>query len=255
MGIPNYIEVSNLTKSYKIGLRQNKTVYALKNITFCVNPNEVFGIIGPNGAGKSTLLKILMGFVASDCGQASIFGKKTGNADCYRCIGYLPEHPSLTQSLTPYELLLFANQVDGRKNKDSKTDIETILTRVNLQEFSKTPLRKFSKGMLQRVALAYAVVLNPKILILDEPMSGLDPLGRQLVIDLIYHYHSLGTTIIFCSHILSDVERMCDRIGILDKGELKAIINPAELNAVQVNQGKTPLETIFLQTVRNNNGQ
>jgi len=243
------IEVIQLKKQYKVGFRQKKTLVALCDIDFQVQEKEVFGIIGLNGAGKSTLLKILMGFILPDSGQASIFSQHATNATIHNKIGYLPEHPSLSQVLTPYELLLFACQVEGRKKPAAKRDIEEILEQVQLTVFSKTPLRKFSKGMLQRVALAYAMVLKPKILILDEPMSGLDPLGRQLVIDLIHERHLQGTTIIFCSHILSDVERICDRIGILDKGMLKTVITPEELNKVHSQRGKTPLETMFLQIV------
>ncbi len=248
--MPDIIVANNINKTFRLGLRRNKTFKALDGISFTVPENETFGIVGPNGAGKSTLLKILLGFVRADEGTASIIGQPPGSALAHRKLGYLPEHPSLPLTLTPRELLGFAVKTGASGKTISRTDMENVLARVNLARVINTPIRKFSKGMLQRTALAYALVSQPAILILDEPMSGLDPLGRQLVIDIIADLQEDGTTIIFCSHILTDVERICNRIGILHQGHLLDISTPEALSQIRPEDNKSPLETFFLQKIR-----
>lgn len=217
--------------------------------------NEIFGIIGLNGAGKSSLLKIFMGFIRPDSGSAHIAGTPAGTATNRHLIGYLPEHPSLYPNLTITEHLQFASRIGGLTGKEEKKRIQALLETVGLANAAKIPIKRFSKGMTQRAALAYAILLEPEILILDEPMSGLDPLGRQLVIDIIQKNRNNGTTILFCSHILTDVERICDRIGIMHHGKLATIIEtpiPRVGNHASFlpEEGKTPLESLFLQTVQ-----
>lgn len=250
------ISCNFLTKSYGTGFLKRKSKPAINGVSLQVQQNEVFGIIGLNGAGKSSILKIFMGFIRQDSGTAHIAGTPAGTASNHYRIGYLPEHPSLYPNLTITEHLDFACSIINLTSQDKKKRIQSVLDTVGLADSAKIPIKRFSKGMTQRAALAYAILLEPEILILDEPMSGLDPLGRQLVIDIIREYQNKGTTILFCSHILTDVERICDRIGIMHQGNLAAIV-PTPIPASNCNSaaqhtgnGKTPLETLFLNTVQ-----
>lgn len=246
------ITLTEINKSYIKGFFRREAERVLCDISISVGFNDVFGIIGPNGAGKSTLLKILMGFIKADCGSAFINGIPIGDTSCHKFVGFLPEHPTLYPHLTPYEHLAFACRLNGSYNSGAmKREIRNVLEAVNLAHVIHTPLKRFSKGMQQRAALAYALLFDPKILILDEPMSGLDPLGRHMVIDIMRNFQNRGTTIIFCSHILSDVERICDRIGILNKGKLLSVIEPKLLDSITVptSSGQTPLESYFLSQI------
>lgn len=246
------IDIKNINKSYTKGIFRPKTEKVLNDIAFSIPPNEVFGIIGPNGAGKSTLLKILMGFIKQDSGEAFIDGIEVSDSSCHKFVGFLPEHPVLYSHLSPYEHLSFAcHIIDAHNKKIIKEEILHVLDVVNLSHVINTPVKRFSKGMQQRTALAYSLLFKPKILILDEPMSGLDPIGRHLVIDIMRNFNSTGSTIIFCSHILSDVERICDRIGVMNKGQLLSIIEPEYLNGVsdKTSKTRTPLEDYFLSQI------
>lgn len=250
------LSCQDINKYYKIGFTQRKKKQVLKNVSFQVKTNEVFGIIGPNGAGKSSILKVLMGFIRPDSGTAQIANQPVSSASGHQNLGYLPEHPSLYPHLSPREHLQFACRIENIFGSDATDKIQTAIEAVTLLDDIDTPVGRFSKGMTQRAALAYALLLDPEILILDEPMSGLDPLGRQLVIDIIQKSHKSGTTILFCSHILSDVERICNRIGIMHHGRLVSITTPSD---IQLNhtpeQGdsiKTPLESYFLDIIRRN---
>lgn len=251
------LECLNLSKEYASDFFLVKKKKALDNISFEVSQGEVFGIVGPNGAGKSTTLKILLGFVLQCEGNAAIHGISTRSSASREHIGYLPENPTLYHNLSARDHLKFSCKVMGIEKNTSKHKIESILKSVNLFEVADIPLRQFSKGMMQRAGLAYALILDPEILILDEPMSGLDPLGRQLVIDIIKEYHAKGTTILFCSHILTDVERVCDRIAIMDKGKILVTTTPEAVKAHFADQpiegGKTPLEAYFLEQLKGNN--
>lgn len=245
-------------KTYKIGFFQRRKKTALNGITLQVHSNEVFGIIGLNGAGKSSLLKIFMGFVRQDSGTAVIAEKPVNSGDVRHLIGYLPEHPSLYPNLSTTEHLEFACRLGGLTGQKKKERIHTVLQNVDLLDVAKVPIKRFSKGMTQRAALAYAILLEPEILILDEPMSGLDPLGRQLVIDIIQDYRAKGSTVLFCSHILTDIERICDRIGVMHQGNLvkivtTPIIHNSNSETLDSDGGKTPLESLFLQTVQARN--
>ena len=246
------ITFEKVDKTYKADLRIKKR--ALVNLSFEVNRGEVFGIVGPNGAGKSTALKILMGFVKPDQGNIDISGHGPTDPNSHRRIGFLPENPCLYENLTITDHLVFGARVNGFTSKKARTKINDVLELVDLAHSARIPIRRFSKGMTQRAALACALFHEPEILVLDEPMSGLDPLGRQLVIDIIQEYNKKGHTILFCSHILTDVERICDRIGIMCNGKLADVIDPDELTkmtAGNISEGeiKTPLESFFIQTV------
>ncbi len=246
---------NQLHKTYQTSWLKRSGHNALNGVSLQVESNEVFGIIGLNGAGKSSLLKIFMGFIRPDKGTATIAGHSVTTPDCHRLIGYLPEHPSLYPHLSIREHLRFGCRVAGLSKKEGLKRIQSALETVDLTQVADKPIKSFSKGMTQRAALAYTILLKPEILILDEPMSGLDPLGRQLVLDIIEEYHhSRKATILFCSHILTDVERICDRIGIMHQGQLKDVITPSSLSInygnSEARSSKTPLEQYFLQTVK-----
>lgn len=240
-------------KSYKSDIRIKKK--ALIGLDFEVNRGDVFGIVGPNGAGKSTALKILMGFVREDQGVVDLNGLSPSDPSAHRLVGFLPENPCLYENLSITDHLKFGAKVFGFNSREAIQRINEILELVDLSHSAKIPIRRFSKGMTQRAALACALFHQPEILILDEPMSGLDPLGRQLVIDIIQEYNRKGHTILFCSHILTDVERICDRIGLMCRGRLASIIKPEDLAADLVKVGgdgeiNTPLESFFIKTVK-----
>ena len=197
-----------------------------------------------------------MGFIRADKGEAHIEGNSAGSVASRQHVGYLPENPSLYPNLTITEHLKFACRLEQNteSNIPPKSDrIRSLIQKVALSDAANIPIKKFSKGMTQRAALAYALISTPQILILDEPMSGLDPLGRQLVIDIIKECNQLGITILFCSHILTDVERICHRIGIMNKSRLIAITTPEEVHELYEKsfekRGKTPLESYFLESI------
>lgn len=246
------INFAGIGKSFRHDFTGSEVV-ALRDLSFSVDRGEVFGIIGPNGAGKSTTLKILMGFIAATAGSAGIFGRPPSDSSVHQHIGYLPENPSLYENLTVVDHLYFAARTTNFRGSVAAR-VEEILARVDLAQVAKLPIRRFSKGMTQRAALAYALFHEPELLVLDEPMSGLDPLGRQLVVDIIRDYHARGHTIIFCSHILTDVERICDRIAIMNHGELQTIATPDQLQnyAIPPELPKTtsPLEAFFLEILK-----
>ena len=240
---------SGVSKTFKSHIGRAPT-RALIDFSLELTPGEVFGLIGKNGAGKSTAIKVLMGFLAPDSGRVAIKGISPSRPESRRLLGYLPENPCLYDNLTAREHLAFALECSGFSPVAEKKRIEKALEQVDLAHAADKPVRTYSKGMVQRAALAFALVHEPDILVLDEPMSGLDPLGRQLVVDLIREYHGLGHTILFSSHILTDVERICNRIGILEQGRLCRTITPAELAGLPAPPAHlTPLEALFLQTV------
>ena len=247
------ININNLSKGYPVGLLKRKTV--LKDVSFHVVKGEVFGIVGVNGAGKSTLIKTITNFLRPCSGTIRINGLKPDDASSRNLIGFLPENPCLYQNLTIIDHFKFIGKVHGLDAAFIEKRGNFLLLKVRLSDAERTPIRKFSKGMIQRAALACALFTDPEILILDEPMSGLDPLGRKLAVDIIREYHELGKTILFCSHILTDVERMCDRIGIMDEGKMKEIISAEDIDSLvkRSETGKyeeTPLESYFLRTIK-----
>lgn len=223
------IEIQGLEKSYKTGFFGNKLKQGLKPLTLTVEEGEVFGCLGPNGAGKTTTLKLLLGLVFPTGGTARILGRPLDDISVKRFIGFLPEQPYFYDHLTPLELLDYYARLSGVDARERKRKVETALARVGMSDAAKTQLRKFSKGMLQRVGIAQAIVHDPKLVLLDEPMSGLDPIGRREVRDLVQQLNEEGKTIFFSTHILSDAETLCDRVAVLNKGELKGVGVVADL--------------------------
>ena len=212
------IEVDQLTKKYRKGLRYGKP--AVDSLSLDIKNGEVFGFLGPNGAGKSTVIKILMDFIRPTSGTARINGTCASDASGRRAVGYLPENPFFYDHLTAEEILAFGGKAAHMEKKHLSSRIDELLERLKLTHARKQRLRTYSKGMVQRTGLALALIHDPEICILDEPMSGLDPLGRRLVADLIVDMRNGGKTVFFSSHILSDIERVCDRVGILNRGRL-----------------------------------
>jgi ABC-2 type transport system ATP-binding protein len=214
------IEIENLTKDFYSGFWVKHPVRALDNISLQVHKGEVFGFLGPNGAGKSTSLKILMNLLRPTSGAARILGRPVESVSTHQSIGYLPENPYFYDYLTPEELLTYAGKLFGMRQPVLKKKVDVLLQSVGLAEARSIQLRKFSKGMVQRIGIAQAIINDPEVVFLDEPMSGLDPLGRMDVRKIISSLKSSGVTVFFSSHILPDVEAICDRIAILNKGKL-----------------------------------
>lgn len=215
------IEILGLEKTYMVGFWRKRPKRALHPLHLTVEDGEVFGFLGPNGAGKTTTLKMLMGLVFPTAGKARILGKDWTDPEVKAQIGFLPEQPYFYDYLTAHELLDYYGQLSGIPGKDRKSKIDEMLHRVGLTDVKGLQLRKFSKGMLQRVGISQAILHNPKIVFLDEPMSGLDPLGRREVRDLMEQLKQEGKTVFFSTHILSDAEALCDRVAIIHKGELR----------------------------------
>jgi ABC-2 type transport system ATP-binding protein len=211
------IEFSDTWKSFKIGLKRSTVLHG---ITFDVEQGSVFGFLGPNGAGKSTSIKLLLNFIRPDKGAITVNGLDTSKAKFQHFIGYLPETPCFFENLTGLETLRFAGKACGMDQAQIDQSASDVLARLKLSHAGNSPIRTYSKGMKQRIGLAAALIHDPDIYILDEPMSGLDPMGRRLIIDVILELRDKGKTVFFSSHILSDIERVCDRIGILNKGRL-----------------------------------
>lgn len=222
------ISISNLKKTYPRKWA-SPPFEALKGVSLCIEAGETFGFVGPNGAGKSTTIKILTGVMSSSAGTASLFGVNVGDPESRRGLGYVPENPSLPDYLTPLEILLMGLELHRCKPANSRAHCIKWLERFGIVEVADKVVRGFSKGMAQRVALAHAMAVEPRLLILDEPLSGLDPIGRREVIDILSEYRQHGGTIFLTSHVLHDVERLADRFGLIHKGELRAVRAPSEL--------------------------
>jgi ABC-2 type transport system ATP-binding protein len=215
------VEINNLTKDYEIGFLRKRKVRALDGLTLSVEGGQIFGFLGANGAGKTTTLKLLMRLIFPTAGSASILGQDFQNVSVHQRIGYLPENPYFYDYLTAREFLDYCAQLFGLDAALRRKRAADLLARVRLDEKRwDTQLRKFSKGMLQRVGLAQSIINDPEIVFLDEPMSGLDPIGRREVRDLIASLRQEGKTVFMCSHILSDIEVLCDRVAILRGGKL-----------------------------------
>lgn len=202
---------------------------ALKGVSLTVAEGEVFGFIGPNGAGKSTLIKILTGVMRPTLGNARLFDRDVTISVARTGLGYVPENPSLPDYLTPLEILGMGLTLHRCKIADPRRHCMQWLERFGLGDVANKTVRGFSKGMAQRTALAHALAVQPRLLILDEPLSGLDPIGRRDVVDILADYRQQGGTIFLTSHVLHDVERLADRFGLIHKGELRAVRSPAEL--------------------------
>jgi len=223
------IETENLTKEYPYGFLHLKKKTSLEGLTLQVETGEVFGLLGPNGAGKSTTIKLLMNLIFPTSGHARLLGKPTDDVEMHRGIGYLPEQPYFYDYLTAAEVLDYFAKFFDFTTADRKERVQRMLKKVGLETAGKIQLRKYSKGMLQRVGLAQAILHDPQLVILDEPMSGLDPVGRREVRDIILELKHAGKTILFSTHILPDAEMLCDRVGVIVGGKLQGVGAPSEI--------------------------
>lgn len=225
------IEILHLEKVYSVGFWRKRPKRALHPLHLAVEEGEIFGFLGPNGAGKTTTLKILMGLVFPTAGTARILGMELDDPRMKAQIGFLPEQPYFYDYLTALELLRYYGRLSGMDEKQLSAKVEPVLERVGLKDAAQLQLRKFSKGMLQRVGIAQAILHDPKVVFLDEPMSGLDPMGRREVRNLMEGLKAEGKTVFFSTHILSDAEALCDRVAIIHLGQLHGVGAVRELTA------------------------
>jgi ABC-2 type transport system ATP-binding protein len=218
--MPAVIEIDGLAKDYPVGFWIKRPIRVLHPLTLCVKAGEIFGFLGPNGAGKTTTLKLLMRVVHPTSGTARILGLPLGHPAIYQQVGYLPEQPYFYDYLTADELLGYLGRLFGMNTAQINVRVPQLLEMVGLSPVRKMPLRKYSKGMLQRIGIAQSILNEPQVLFLDEPFSGLDPIGRRELRDIVRQLNHQGVTIFFSSHILADVESLCDRFAILHGGRL-----------------------------------
>jgi ABC-2 type transport system ATP-binding protein len=217
------IEILGLEKTYMVGFWRKLPRRALQPLQLSVEEGEIFGFLGPNGAGKTTTLKLLMGLIFPTAGSARILGHEWTDPEIKAQIGFLPEQPYFYDYLTAHELLEYYGQLSGVPARDRKRRAEEVLAQVGLRDVHGVQLRKFSKGMLQRVGIGQAILHDPKLVFFDEPMSGLDPIGRREVRDLMEQLKHAGKTVFFSTHILSAAEALCDRVAIIHRGELRGV--------------------------------
>ena len=227
------IRTEALTKHYRVGFWRPRPYVALQALTLNVRQGEVFGFLGPNGAGKTTAIKLLMQLIYPSSGRAEILGRPVGDVSVKRRIGYLPENPYFYDYLTAEELLDYFAGLFGCSPAERRRRVASLLDDVGVGAERRLQLRKFSKGMLQRVGIAQAIINDPEVVFFDEPMSGLDPLGRREIRELILRLRDRGCTVFFSSHVLSDAETLCSRVAILAGGRLAAEGDLSELLAFQ----------------------
>lgn len=228
------IEILGLTKDYPVGFWRKRQRRSLDNLTLEVEDGEVFGFLGPNGAGKTTTLKLLTGLIFPTAGTARVRGRSIDDVRMHREIGYLPEQPYFYDYLTARELLDYYARFSNYSAAERRERVERFLALVGLASAGDVQLRKFSKGMLQRAGIAQAVLHDPPVVFLDEPMSGLDPIGRREVRDIIHDLKRQGRTVFFSTHILSDAEMLCDRVAVLAGGKLEGVGAPGDIVSMEV---------------------
>jgi ABC-2 type transport system ATP-binding protein len=228
------IEIMGLTKDYPVGFWHKRTRRSLDNLTLEVEDGEIFGFLGPNGAGKTTTLKLLTGLIFPTAGTARVRGRSIDDVRMHREIGYLPEQPYFYDYLTARELLDYYARFSNYSAAERHERVERFLALVGLASAGNVQLRKFSKGMLQRAGIAQAILHDPPVVFLDEPMSGLDPIGRREVRDIIHDLKRQGRTVFFSTHILSDAEMLCDRVAVLAGGKLQGVGAPGEIVSIEV---------------------
>ncbi|MDA7868308.1 ABC transporter ATP-binding protein [bacterium] len=231
------VEVKNLVKDFK-GAFKGKKVRAVKNVSLQIAPGEVYGLIGPNGSGKSTTMKAVLGLVAPTSGSTSIFGRNSLKVDSRNEVGFLPENPYFYKHLTAAETVRFYGKLCGMRGRKLKERIGELLELVGLQDARDRRLKGFSKGMLQRIGLAQAMVQDPRLLVLDEPTAGVDPTGSREIRDLILELKNRGITVFLCSHLLEQVQQVCDRVGIIHQGVL---VNEGRLDDLIAVENRTEL--------------
>ncbi|WP_303907579.1 ABC transporter ATP-binding protein [Thiohalomonas denitrificans] len=222
------LEFDGVSKTFNSG---RKAVHALKGITFSILEGEVFGFVGPNGAGKSTTIKVMLDIINAYDGEVRIYGKPAREAGARKDVAYLPESPAMYEQFTPLDILRTALHMYGIRRNNEKAWCMHWLERLSVAQNAKRRIRQLSKGNVQRVALAHALVVQPKLLVLDEPLSGLDPVGRKDVVEILQEYKQQGGSIFFTSHVLHDVERIADRFGFINEGALLTTRSPRDLVA------------------------
>lgn len=246
------VVVENLTKVFSRGVGQ-KAFTAVKNVSFTVQPGEVYGLIGPNGSGKSTTMKVLLGLLAPTLGKTSIFGVDSQKVESRQTVGFLPENPYFYKHLTGMETMLFFGRLCGLKGARLKDQSRELLKLTGLENAADRRLGGYSKGMLQRIGLAQALVHEPKLLVLDEPTAGVDPAGSRRIRDLILDCKSRGITVLVTSHLLEQMQEVCDRVGIMANGQMMREGNLSSLIAVE-NQTEFVIEDAspeLLEQIRN----
>lgn len=216
------VEVRNLTKNFRHPMKVWDKIEAVKDFSFSVETGEIVGFVGHNGAGKTTTIKMMMGFIAPTSGEISIFGQNAGEIEIKKKVGFLPERPYFYSELTSMELLKYFGKLSGMKGSSLIDKAEKVLRRVGLYNDRNRKLSGYSKGMLQRIGIAQSIIHDPELVIMDEPMSGLDPIGRREVKEIIRSLKREGRSVIFSSHILSDIENLSDRVLIIEKGVRKS---------------------------------
>lgn len=251
------IEAASLTKTYEVGFFRKRLVKALQAADLTVNEGQVFGLLGPNGAGKSTLIKLILNLIHPTAGKLTIFGRPPSDAGARQTIGYLPENPAPYEYLTGLEFIAYMGRLAGLSGRDLKKNVAEVIEVTGMSAAASLQIRRYSKGMTQRICLAQALVAKPKLLVLDEPTSGLDVLGRQLVRDIILQQRALGTTIVMCSHIIPDVEVLCDHVAvivggqILQKGSVTSLLSTDTTEVeIQVEGLESSLATTLTPTYR-----
>ncbi len=222
MSTVSAIHVQGLHKTFVRGFFRRKTV-AVRGIDFAVEPGEIFGFLGPNGAGKTTTIKVLMGLILPSAGRATVLGHPAGTLAAKSRVGYLPERPYFYEYLSARELLDLVGRLHGQPSAERRRRAHDLIDRVGLAHAADRPLRSYSKGMVQRAGLAQALMGDAELIVLDEPMSGLDPIGRKDVRELVLEQRRMGKTVFFSTHILSDASMMCDRVAIVVRGELRGV--------------------------------
>jgi len=239
--MPAILRTEALTKNFEVGVRRRR-VHAVRDLSLSVEEGEIFGFVGPNGAGKTTTIKMLMGLIFPTSGRAFIFDAPIPSRDAQRRLGYLPENPSTYDFLTGLEAMRFYGRLSGVAGADLGRRADELLGLVGLSDAADRQVRKYSKGMQQRLGIAQALVGDPAFVVLDEPMSGLDPIGRKEVRDLILELRRRGKTVFFSTHILPDVESLCDRVGVILGGELRDVGRIGDLLSPRVRSVEAVLD-------------
>lgn len=244
------IETRGLSKTYRVGFWLAKKVQALQGLDLTVRSGQIYGLLGPNGAGKSTTIKILMNLVQASTGEAFLFGKRPNEREARLLVGFLPENPVPYEYLTGEEFVRLAGRLGGLSGVELDRRTDEMLSRVGMSRHKKLQIRRYSKGMVQRIGLAQAIINRPKLLILDEPTSGLDPVGRREMRDLILEERARGTTVLFCTHIIPDVEALCDRVAVLTNGKLSREGSVQELLTGQVPSIEITVENLSSASIQ-----
>ncbi len=237
------LEVQGLEKTFRLGFFRKK-VEAVRGVDFEVRSGEIFGLLGPNGAGKTTTIKMMMRLIFPNAGRIRIFGRPNDERETMQNVGYMPENPYVYQYLRPLEFLDLCGRLSGMTSRERLKRSRELVERVGLTDAIDRPIGKFSKGMMQRIGLAQALLSDPSLLVLDEPMSGLDPIGRKEIRDVLIEQRKAKKTLVFTSHILSDVEMLCDRVAIMNRGLVTASGTLAELLSADVRRVEIDLADV-----------